>query len=111
MIVLIYSKEVEFAEFLCDYYVESKINETSNYNDSQPAFLTDEGNHKIFIHPKPVLLMSSNKKLRYKTVRNVLGLYHEPNQDKHPWKYLHHLLFTFYLLCNEGNHILSTSQS
>ena len=25
------------AEFLSSYYVESKINETSNYNDSQPV--------------------------------------------------------------------------
>ena len=29
-----------FAEFISYYYVESKINETSNYNDSQPVVLT-----------------------------------------------------------------------
>ena len=31
-----------FAVFLSFYYVESKINETSNYNDSQPVVLNDE---------------------------------------------------------------------
>ena len=31
-----------FAEILSYYYVESKINETSDYNDSQPVLLNNE---------------------------------------------------------------------
>ena len=52
-----------FAEFLSYYYVESKINKRSNYNDRQLVVLNDEiveGNNKICIYPKSVPLMSSN---------------------------------------------------
>ena len=52
-----------FAEFLSYYYVESKINKRSNYNDRQPVVLNDEeveGNNKICIYPKPVPLIPSN---------------------------------------------------
>ena len=52
-----------FAEFLSYYYVESKINKRSNYNDRQPVVLNDEiveGNNKICIYPKSVPLMLSN---------------------------------------------------
>ena len=64
-----------FAEFLSYCYVESKINETSDYNDSQPIVLNNqlvEGNHKSCIYPKSVPLMSSNEKLKYRTVRAIL---------------------------------------
>ena len=46
--------------------------------------------------------MSSNEKLKCRTVRAKLG-YHEPNRDKYPEKYTHHLLFTFYPFRNEDN--------
>ena len=52
-----------FAEFLSYYYVESKINKRSNYNDRQPVVLNDEEverNNKICIYPKPVPLIPSN---------------------------------------------------
>ena len=94
-----------FAEFLSYYYVESKIDETSNYNDSQPVVLNNElveGNHESCIYLKSVLLMSSNKKLKCRTVRAILR-YHEPNPDIYPEKYAHHLLFIFYPFRNEGN--------
>ena len=47
--------EICFAEFLPYYYLESKINETLNHNDSQCVGLNDnavEGNHKSCIYPK-----------------------------------------------------------
>ena len=94
-----------FAEFLSFYYVESKINETSNYNDSQPVVLNDEvvaGNHRSCIYPKSIPLMSPNEKLKCKTLRVILR-YHEPNPDKYPEKYAHRLLFTFYPFRNEDN--------
>ena len=94
-----------FAEFLSYCYVESKITETSDYNDSQPIVLNNElveGNHKSSIYPKSVPLMPSNEKLKYRTVRAILR-YHEPDPDKYPEKYAHHLLFTFYPFCNEDN--------
>ena len=53
-----------FAELPSCYYVESKINKTSNYSDSQLVVLNDEvveGSHKSCIYPKFVPLMSSNK--------------------------------------------------
>ena len=46
--------------------------------------------------------MSSNEKLKCRTVRAILH-YHEPNPDKYPEKYAHHLLFTFYPFHNEDN--------
>ena len=46
--------------------------------------------------------MSSNEKLKCRTVRAIL-CYHEPNPDKYPQKYAHHLLFTFYPFRNEDN--------
>lgn len=42
-------------EFLSYYHVDSKINDTSNYNDTHPVILKDEvvhGNHKSYIYPK-----------------------------------------------------------
>ena len=94
-----------FAEFLSYYYVESKIDETSDYNDSQPVVLNNElvkGNYKSCIYLKSVLLMSSNKKLKCRAVRAILR-YHEHNPDRYSEKYAHHLLFTFYPFRNEGN--------
>ena len=94
-----------FAVFLSFYYVESKINETSNYNDSQPVVLNDEVvelNHKSFIYTKSVPLMSLSETLKCRTVRAILR-YHEPNPDKYSEKYVHHLLFTFYPFRNEDN--------
>ena len=78
-----------FAVFLSFYYVESKINETSNYNDSQPVVLNDEVvelNHKSFIYTKSVPLMSLSETLKCRTVRAILR-YHEPNPDKYSEKY------------------------
>ena len=71
-----------FSEFLSYYYVESKINETSNCNDSQPVVLNNEvveGNYNSYIYPKSVPLMSSNEKLKGRTVRDILR-YHETIQ-------------------------------
>ena len=46
--------------------------------------------------------MSSNEKLKCRTVRAILR-YHEPNPGKYSKKYANHLLFTFYPFCNEDN--------
>ena len=92
--------EICFAEFLPYYYLESKINETLNYNDSQCVVLKDnavEGNHKSCIYPKSFPLS-----------HHILHD-HKRNQNKYPEKYVHHLLFTFHPFCNEDNSKLDGS--
>ena len=62
-----------FAEFLSYCYVESKINETSNYSDSHPFVLNHEvveENHKSCIYPK-----SSTHVIKQKLNSRTLELY------------------------------------
>ena len=82
-----------FAEFLRYYSLKQNIS-----NDCQPDELKNdiiEPNHPLTTYPTIVPLMNSSDKLRCRKVPLVLR-YFEPNRDKHPEDYAHHLLFMFY---------------
>lgn len=84
-----------YAEFLHFYrvkYVECKE------NDCQPNELEDElieTNHTNTVYPKEVPLMSSDTKLKYRKVPLVLR-YFEPNKNKNPEDFAHHLLMLYF---------------
>ncbi|XP_066928370.1 uncharacterized protein [Clytia hemisphaerica] len=92
----------EFLRFYSIMYVENKE------NDCQPNELVDdlvESNHPTNGYPNIVPLLSSRDKLKCRKVPLVLRL-HEPNRNKHPEDYAHHLLMLYYPFRNE-NELLS----
>ncbi|XP_066912801.1 uncharacterized protein [Clytia hemisphaerica] len=94
-----------YAEFLRFYSIKYVDNKE---NDCQPNELVDdlvESNHPTNGYPNIVPLLSSRDKLKCRKVPLVLRL-HEPNRNKHPEDYAHHLLMLYYPFRNE-NELLS----
>ena len=84
-----------YAEFLAYYTLESKSNNTCDY---QPDELDDnliKNNHKECSYPKQIKLMNSGEKMRCRKVRTILR-YHVPNEVLCPEKFAHHVLLFFY---------------
>ncbi|XP_066926174.1 uncharacterized protein [Clytia hemisphaerica] len=87
--------EMCYAEFLRFYTV---VYEECNENDCQPNQLEDdliESNHQSNNYPKIVKLKTLKGKLKCRKVPLVLRLY-EPNPNKHPEDYAHHLLMLYF---------------
>ena len=95
-----------YAEFLRFYSV---VYDENNENDCQPNQLEDElieANHAtVNGYPKVVRLKTMKGKLRCRKVPLVLRLY-EPNRNKHPEDYAHHLLM-LYLPFHDEKELLS----
>ena len=95
-----------YAEFLRYYSV---VYEENNENDCQPNQLEDElieANHQtVNGYPKVIRLKTMKGKLKCRKVPLVLRL-HEPNRNKHPEDYAHHLLM-LYLPFHDEKELLS----
>uniref|UniRef100_A0A7M5V9S6 ATP-dependent DNA helicase n=2 Tax=Clytia hemisphaerica TaxID=252671 RepID=A0A7M5V9S6_9CNID len=97
--------EMCYAEFLRFYTV---VYEECSENDCQPNQLEDnlvESNHPSNNYPKNIKLRSMKGKLKCRKVPLVLRLY-EPNRNKNPEDYAHHLLM-LYLPFHDENELLS----
>ena len=97
-----------FAQFLRYYSLKH-----TEINDCQPNELTDdliESNHPLINYPKTIPLMNSSEKLNCRKVPLVLK-YYEPNKEKSPEDYAHHLLFLFYPFRKEEQLMSDISQS
>ncbi|XP_066925712.1 uncharacterized protein [Clytia hemisphaerica] len=97
--------EMCYAEFLRFYSV---IYKECSENDCQPNELDDnliESNHLSSNYPKIVKLCSMKGKLKCRKVPLVLRL-HQPNRNKYPEDYAHHLLM-LYLPFFDENELLS----
>ena len=101
--------EMCYAEFLRFYTMKHK---ECPDNDCQPDELEDdliETNHPNSLYPKEIPLMSSDTVLRCRKVPLVLRLY-EPNRNKHPEEFAHHLLMLYMPFRNEDE-LLSENNS
>ena len=99
-----YLDSICFAEFLSYYYVHCKSKEETE-NDNQPVVLDHELmslQHSAIHQNETISLMSSNEILKRRKVREILR-YHDPNLNRNPEQYAHHLLFSFYPFRDEGN--------
>ncbi|XP_066915086.1 uncharacterized protein [Clytia hemisphaerica] len=97
--------EMCYAEFLRFYSV---VYNECDENDCQPNELEDdfiESNHPSNEYPKIVKLRSMKDKLKCRKVPLVLRL-HQPNRNKQPEDYAHHLLM-LYLPFHDENELLS----
>ena len=94
--------DFSYAEFLAYYTLESKSNNTCDY---QPDELDDnliENNHEECSYQKQIKLMNLGEKMQCRKVRRILR-YNAPNEVPCPEQFAHHVLvFLVFFFVDSG---------
>ena len=89
-----------YAEFLAYYTLESKSNNTCDYQPDELDDVLIENSHEECSYPKQIKMMNSGEKMGCCKVRRILW-YHVSNEVLCPEKLAYHVLLLFYILRDE----------